>query len=154
MSFDPNPTNNPYSASTQPIAPKKSNVLMYVLLGVGAVLVLGCCGCAGAMYWGGDAAMKAAMNVMGEQLKPSLQADPVVQEHVGDIQKLSMNFGASTVETQKAQKGGGQQRMVFDIEGSKGKGQVTGNVNQGSNPPRLSNGELKMSSGQSYPLTP
>jgi hypothetical protein len=155
MSFDPNST-NPYAASpsTQPTAPKKSNVLMYVLLGIGAVVVIGCCGCAGMMMFGGNAFMQAGMNLVGEQIKPSLQADPVVQEHIGDIKKISMNFTASTQEAQRSQQAGEPQRMVFDVEGTKGKGQIIGtNMEQGGQP-RLKNAELRMSTGETYPLTP
>jgi len=155
MSFDMN-SPNPYapSASTPPTAPKKSNVLMYVLIGVGVTLLVGCCGCGGFLILGGQSMMNSAMNLVGEQIKPTLQADPVVQEHVGEVQKISMNFGASMEETQKSQKAGGAQRMVFDVEGTKGKGKIVGTTDESGPKPRLKNGELRMPTGETFPLTP
>jgi hypothetical protein len=146
MSFDPS-TTNPYAASTPPTAPKKSNVLLYVLGGIGALFLILCIGCIATVIYGGG----AAMNLVGEQLKPSLSADPVVQQHIGDIKTLSMDFGASTMETQRSQEKGGPQRMVFTVEGSKGKGTITGTPLQGQN--RLTNAELKMSTGETFPLS-
>ena len=151
MSFDMN-SPNPYAPSTQPVAPKKSNVLLYVLGGIGAVFLILCLGCVGVMWFGGNSLMNAGMSAIGESMKPSLQRDPVIQEHIGDLQKVSMNFGESTTATQKSQEKGGPQRMVFDVEGSKGKGKVTGTPNNQEQ--KLNNGELKMDSGETYPLSP
>jgi len=151
MSFDMN-SPNPYAPSTQPVAPKKSNVLLYVLGGIGIVFLVCCLGCVGTLWFGGSSLMNAGMNAVGEQMKPSLQRDPVVQEHIGDIKKVTMNFMESTEATQKSQEKGGPQRMVFELEGSKGKGKVTGTPNNQEQ--KLMNGELKMSTGETYPLSP
>lgn len=151
MSFDMN-SPNPYAASpsTPPTAPKKSNVLMYVLLGVGAVLLVGCCGCGGLMWWGGN----QAFNLVASTVKPSLQADPVVQEHVGEIESLSMNIMATGQEAETNKQPQGQERIVFDVKGSKGSGQIVGKVEpDGAGQAKLSNGELRIN-GQTFPLTP
>jgi hypothetical protein len=150
MSFDPNST-NPYSTSTQPTAPKKSNVLLYVLLGLGGAALLACCGCGGAMYFVTQAGLSAA----ADQLKPQLQSDPVVQEHVGEINSLGMNIMATGNEAQKNPKQPGDpDRIVFDIKGNKGSGQVVGELDQGAGQVRLRNAELRMSTGEAFPLSP
>ena len=61
---------------------KLGGSIMYVLIGVGVTLLVGCCGCGGFLILGGQSMMNSAMNLVGEQIKPTLQADPVVQEHV------------------------------------------------------------------------
>jgi hypothetical protein len=151
MSFDMN-SPNPYAASpsTPPNAPKKSNVLMYVLIGVGVTLLVGCSGCGGLMMWGG----MNAMNLVASTLKPTLQSDPVIQEHIGDIQSLNMNFVATGQEGEKNKQPAGQERVVFDIKGSKGSGQVVGKVEPAGQQVKLGNGELRMSTGEKFPLTP
>jgi hypothetical protein len=151
MSFDMN-SPNPYAASTQPVAPKKSNVLLYVLGGIAAVFVICCLGCVGTLWWGGNSLMSAGMAAVGESLKPSLQRDPVVQEHLGDIKKVTMNFMESTEATQKSQEKGGPQRMVFDLEGSKASGKVIGTPNNAEQ--KLNNGELILKDGSKFPLSP
>lgn len=151
MSFDMN-SPNPYAASTPPAAPKKSNVLLYVLGGIAAVFVICCLGCVGTLWWGGNSIMNAGMNAVGESIKPSLQRDPVIQDKLGDLQKVSMNFMESTEATQKSQEKGGPQRMVFDLKGSKAEGKVVGTPNNADQ--KLMNGELIMKDGSKFPLTP
>ncbi|QDU31957.1 hypothetical protein ETAA8_71190 [Anatilimnocola aggregata] len=148
MSFDPKST-NPYApASTQPVAPKKSNVLLYVLLGIGGVALLVCCSCGGIGYFG----FNQALGMVAQQIKPQLQTDPVIQEHIGTIDTLSMNMTKSVSEAEQNKKQG---FLVFDIKGEKGSGIVMGRVDQ-TNPQqaRLAEGELRMADGQSFPLTP
>lgn len=152
MSFDPN-SGSSFPPSTPPVAPKKSNVLLYVLLGIGGVALLVCCGCAGTMYFGGSSIMNAALTAAAEEVRPSLAADPVVQEHIGEIESVTVNFSSMMAEAQANQKAGNaEQRMVIDIKGSKANGQAVGVMDAGP-PPKLRNGELRVN-GQTYPLTP
>lgn len=146
MSFDPK-ASNPYAPSTPPAVPKKSNVLVYVLGGIGVLCLVLCLGCAGFMAYGFSWLGTAA----AEQIKPALRADPVVQEHIGEISSLSTDWVATSEEVQRAKREGGQRRIVFEIEGSKGKGTIIGAPKDNGN--RL-NGELRMSTGETYPLSP
>jgi hypothetical protein len=148
MSFDMN-SPNPYApSSTPPTAPKKSNVLTYVLIGVGAVVLLSCCGCVAAMFGLG----RFGLNVMAQGVRPTVQNDPVVKEHIGDLQKISTNFMESSEETGKH---GNQanKRFVFDVEGSKGKGKVVGTVIQNGADFRLEDSELRMPSGETHKMS-
>jgi hypothetical protein len=133
---------------TPPPPPKKSMLWLWILLGVGGVLVLICCGCMGLAYFGGGKAMNATMDIVGKEIRPSLDADPVIQEHVGEIQSLSGDFSATIQESQNT---GRQGEMVFRIKGSKGEGVVIGRPNQVDM--RLEDGHLRMSTGEEFPLT-
>lgn len=148
--FGPSDPNNPYGASStmQPPPPKKSNTWLWILLGVGGVLILGCCGCAGLMYFGGQQAMNAGMSVIATQLRPKLAEDPVVQQHIGEIQSLEGDFGASIQESNAS---GSQGELVFNIKGTKGEGVIIGKPANGN--ASLENGRLRLKSGEEFPLT-
>lgn len=150
MSFDPSST-NPYAASTPPTAPKKSNTLLYVLGGIAAFVIIGCCGCGGLMWWGGTAALQVAAN----QVKPQLAADPVIQEHVGNLQTAEISVQAYISEAGKNPRHQQAGRdIAIKVKGDKGSGLVVCKIDQ-SNPgqPRVVNGELVLPSGESYPLS-
>ena len=149
--FGPSDPNNPYGASsTQQPPAKKSNTWLWILLGVGGVLILGCCGCFGAISFFGKGALDAGMGMVAEQIKPGLNADPVVQEHLGEIQEMSWDLMA----TGEASKGDGPDKVVWDVKGSKGEGQITGEMDQTGGAARLKNGVLRMKDGTEHILTP
>ena len=86
MSFDP----NPYSASsTQPTTPKKSNVLTYLLI-AGAVVLALCCGCGGVFAF----LFNVGANQAAKLVRPQLQADPVIQQHIGDLETVEVSIGS------------------------------------------------------------
>jgi hypothetical protein len=111
---------NPF-ASTPPgyPPPRKSRAWLWILLGIGGLGVAACCGCAG-MGW---FAASTGFNMMAEDLKGKLQADPVAQEHLGDITSVEMDFLASIKATEKR---GGEQVFLFHVDGSKADGDVIG----------------------------
>jgi hypothetical protein len=150
MSLDPN-TPNPYAASTPPTAPKKSNTLLYVLGGIAVFFVIACCGCGGLAYWGGTFALKAA----AEQVKPQLAADPVIQEHIGNLQTAEISVQAYVAEATKNPRHQQAGRDIgIKVTGDKGTGLVVCKIDQ-SNPgqPRVTNAELVLPSGEAYPLS-
>ena len=150
MSFDPN-SPNPYAASsTQPTTPKKSNTLMYVLLGVGGILLLSCAGCIGLMYFGANAAFK----MVGTKVKPQLQADPVVQQHIGTLSKVDLSIPAFVTEFEKNKSKHSGRDICFKVEGDKGKGLIMCRIDQSDpNNPRVVNAELCMENGEYHKLT-
>ncbi len=100
MSYgNPNsPSSPPYNSGgylSDPPPKKSSNTLMWVLgilgvLGLGTLAV--CCGGGYMMYsWG--------TNLIAEEMKPRLQNDPSIQEHIGEISvdefRLWSHSGAS-----------------------------------------------------------
>ena len=54
---------------------------------------------------------------VADAVKSSISADPVIQEHIGNITDLSMNLTATGAA-------GGGDKIVLDIKGDKGTGQV------------------------------
>lgn len=141
---------NPYAASsTQPTVPKKSNTLTYILLGVGGILLVSCLGCGGLVYFLGSVGGK----FVGKQVQAQLQADPVVQQHIGTISESSMSITEAAVELGKnAQRHQGRD-IGIKIKGDKGEGLVMCRLDQ-SNPqnPRVLNGELVLPNGEYHKL--
>ena len=91
----------------------KSNALWWIL-GILGVLTVGgalvCCG-------GGYFAFQFGTQVVADTVKSSISADPAIQEHIGDITDISMNLTATGAV-------GGGNKMVLDLKGEKGTGQV------------------------------
>ena len=143
MSFDPN-TPNPYAASsTQPTVPKKSNTLLYVLLGVGGILLLSCAGCGGFAWWGATSGMKMVGAVVGKQVTPQLQADPVIKKHIGNISEVEMSITDAISELSKNQARHAGRDIGLKIKGDKGSGLIMCRMDQSTpNQPRVVNGEL------------
>lgn len=144
-------TSNPYGAgNTMQPAPKKSNTWLWILLGVGGVLLIGCCGCMGAMAMFGKTAMDAGMGMVAQQIRPGLDNDPVVQEHLGEIEEMNWNLMATGEANQN---NGGQDVLVWDVKGTKGEGQIIGALDQTGGTAKLKNGKLKMKSGEEFNLS-
>jgi hypothetical protein len=137
---------NPFaaSASTYQQPPKKSNVWLYILLGVGGAGLLVCCGCGGFGYM----MMGEGFKVFEQNLQAQLSASPAAQEHLGEIQSVKMNFMEGVARTEKR---GGQQTMVFNVVGSKGSAEV-----YGDQPPfggqAIMNPIIVLPSGQEIPV--
>jgi hypothetical protein len=151
MSFDPSTTNPYAAASTPPATPKKSNTLLYVLGGIAAFVIIGCCGCGGLMMYGGNAALQMAAN----QVKPQLAADPVIQQHIGNLQTAEISLQAYIAEAGKNARHQQAGRDIgIKVKGDKGSGLVVCKIDQ-SNPgqPRVVNAELVMPSGEAFPLS-
>lgn len=77
--------------------------LLLVLLAIGAFV---------AMAWFG-------MKMMGDGAKQAVSGVPLVQEHFGRVEDVSMDFGG-LMEAGQA----GQQAMVFRLRGEKGEGRL------------------------------
>lgn len=95
---------------TQP--PQKSGSSMFwLLIGLGVVgggVLLVCCGGAASVFVFGT-------RVMGKQVAEALRDNPVIREHIGEIQSCDVDFTASAAQE-------GQDTMVFNVKGSKGSG--------------------------------
>ena len=109
--FDRDNRTGPYASSSQTSPPAKSNTLWWILgiLGVlfgGAALV--CCGGSFYLY-------RFGTQVVGDVVKQAVAADPAIQEHIGTINEVTMNLGATS-------NAGGGGKVVFDITGDKGSG--------------------------------
>ena len=131
-------------------------VILVLVLVVGlpillvAVMFLGCCGLMGVGAY-------SAFHLTGEMAKQQFGADPVIQQHVGEIQSISLNLSATEEERQKGVAQGANV-VVFDVSGPKGSGQIIAEQLPGGPPANqpgkaFSKARLRTSQGE-YPLSP
>jgi hypothetical protein len=112
-----------------------------------AVLFLGCCGMMGLGAY-------SAMQIPGEMARQQYANHPVVREHVGEVQSVSMNIAATADEQQQAGDDlpPGTTIMVFDVRGSKGTGKIVAQQRAGADAKAMfSNAKLRTDEGE-FPL--
>lgn len=104
---------NAYSAGTNRTEPRKSNALWWIL-GILGFLTIGgailCCG-------GGYFMFQFTSQAIAEEVKKSVANDAAIQEHIGTITDLNMNLTATGAAGDSA-------KLVFDVKGDKGTGQL------------------------------
>jgi len=106
------------------------------------VLILG-----GLGYFG----FRKAMDKAGELVAGQLRENPVIVEHIGEIDEVDMDLA----ETGKAQLG--KDWAVWSITGSKGSGLLKLHIPTGDKEEpafQIKAGELQMEDGESYDLYP
>lgn len=108
----PQSYNDPNTPYRQP--PRSSNRTLFWVLGIIALLgVLGVVACCGFGYYG----FRFISTQFANQLRPQLQNSPEIVEHIGEIQEMALN-------PQAMQQPDHSGKMVFDVSGTKGTGQV------------------------------
>jgi len=142
--FGNNPYGNPYGDPRfQPQPPKKSLWWLWLLLGGGVVMGVVCCGLIGLMFVG--------FNLIEQELTTQIQRDPVVQEHIGEVENVEFDFMKSVTETERS---GDNDTMVFHVEGTKGSGDIIGrSVTGDDGVEHLEGGVLRMPSGEEFQLS-
>jgi len=132
---------NPFAGGQSPYQqqPKSSLLWLWILLGVGGVGLLVCCGCGGLGMLG--------VSMAGSQMAARLNADPVVQEHLGTVTSATMDVMGTGEESQRA---GGRNVIVFDVVGDKGTGKVI--ADQAPAPEQFKNARLRLPSGEEFQL--
>jgi hypothetical protein len=88
-------------------------VVLLVLGGLGCLGLLLVLVCAGFGWFG--------LKMVKDQAQVALQQNPVIQEHIGEIESIEMNVIAAGAQGGAA---GGGGAFVFDLVGSKGSGQA------------------------------
>ena len=114
-----------------------------------AVMFAGCCGLMGIGAY-------SAFQIPGEMLKQQYADDPVIAQHIGELQTVSINIAATGEEQQKQAAGGvpGATIMVFDVRGSKGSGKIIAEQQPDAQPGHMfSKATLRTSQGE-FPLSP
>src|SRR5690606_5778731 len=87
--------------------------LFWVLGILAAIGLIGAVACCGFGYFG----FQFIGSQLANQLRPQLQSSPEIVEHIGEIETMTLNPQAM----QQADHSG---KMVFDLTGTKGNGQV------------------------------
>lgn len=103
---------------------------------VALVTVVG--GVAALLFWG--------WGMYVDQVKSELNGNPVIQEHIGTIEDLSVNLVASSELDD-------ENTFVFDVKGDKGEGVVTAElVSIDADTEELRSGTLELTTGETYDL--
>lgn len=116
-SWPPPPANpSPYAPSAPdpygPLPPRKSSLLwLWILLGVGGIGLLVCCG--------GLVAVGAfGLNVMSAEVAEQVRDVPAFREHIGELESLDVDFVATSAK-------GDEETFVYNAKGTKGTGVLT-----------------------------
>ena len=148
MSNNPNnpfDDNQPGQGYAQNVTPqKKSNVWLWVLGTIGVLGVVGALVCCGGGYF----AYQAGTGMMAEIFKEQLSGNPVIEEHIGTIESMSMNLGATSANAEKS-----PGSIAFDIGGSKGSGTILIQQQPGADgQPGIGSAELILADGSRHAI--
>ena len=135
---------SPYMDPSQS-SPKKSR--RGCLIGCTAISLLTMLVCCGGGYW----IMSFVSGEMSREVQRRLAGNPVVEEHIGEVQSVSLEILETSRQTQKAQEDGKKGVLVFSLEGSKSSGQLRVDQND-SNEPDFSSALLVMPDGSRYQI--
>lgn len=108
----PQSYNDPNFPHRQPPRSGK-RTLFWVLGTIAAIGLIGAVACCGFGYYG----FQFIGSQLANQLRPQLQNSPEFVEHIGEIQTMTLNPQAM----QQAEHSG---KMVFDVTGTQGNGQI------------------------------
>jgi len=117
MSYE-NPNFNPYSNPSQPggaPASKKSGIgtpliIICITVGVCLTVIVVCCGACGILGYVG-------IGQQSEELADELRFNPVIQEHIGDIETFEYQFwDSSDIDDYNTE--------VYAVKGTKGSGEI------------------------------
>jgi len=99
-------------------ANNSKKMLWIIVAVVGALVILPLCCCGGCHY---------AINAGASQLmKEKFASDPLVVEHLGEVEKVKLNH-AKTAELKKTLN---REGAVFDVTGAKGSGEIVSIFNE------------------------
>lgn len=130
----------PVTPTTPPVPPQKRGgwgCLVWGIIGVAGVALLICCGIAGLGYWG--------WNEAGKVFKDQLATNPVVQEHLGELESANMDL-------QRMSNSNGD--VAISLKGSKGEGTALLPPNAAPDADGIIwEGILELPDGSVYPLS-
>ena len=89
---------------------------------------------------------KFGLDAVGTQVAEQVKNDPVIVEHIGNVESVDMEFIKTS---QYQQETGDSDVMVFSIQGDKGSGTLKG----GKTGPNQMGGFVLEKDGQEYPLS-
>lgn len=141
--FESNP-NAPGAPYGEP-APKKSNAKFW-LLGCGITGVLGVVVCCG----GGALMTQFGLSVLAGEFQKQLDGNPVIVEHIGEIESLDMSWADTVAGAQNAE--GGAEELAFQIKGTKGSGVVMIQQDKSGDGTGMQSATLVMDDGSRFPI--
>jgi hypothetical protein len=140
-SGNPQPYATPQSFGPYAPKPSGSNLWAWVLLGVGGVAVVCCCG-------GGIAVGMLGMNIISTEIGDKLRDNPKFREHIGELKDISVDFVASAAKDD-------EDTFVYNVKGDKGSGVVTvKHTTDDDGNEQIVEASLRMSDGKQVQLVP
>jgi hypothetical protein len=106
-------------------------------------LILFLCLLAACVIGGCVAITRLGVQAMHQSMRASLVVNPVIQEHIGTIQRIEPNYAEFDPE----------KNADYMISGTKGAGRVRFKADPSKEPLQIEEGTLEMSDGKAYPLT-
>jgi hypothetical protein len=145
------PYRPPDLAGTGYPPPRPSRTWLWILLGIGGLILavpLCCLGCGGALMHLGFEAIEA-------EIVDDLNTDPVIQQHLGHVESAEMHFWDSLMEEVKNPSGDDEDSWyVFDLKGTKGKGRAIGRcITSAADVEELHEGRLLLPDGREVKLS-
>jgi hypothetical protein len=104
-----------------------------------------CTGCFGFMGW-------AVFAFLPQMAQAELEKNFVIQQHIGNIEELTINFVATGEAQEKDPPPPGITLLAFDIKGSKGRGTVVCKMRDKGGSLELVGGQLEMANGERFEL--
>ena len=120
-----------------------AKVWLWILGTIAAIMVIGALVCCGGVFL----AYRAGTGMIAEAVKTQLSANPVIVEHIGEIESLDMSL---TKTGEFAESSGGA--VAFNISGPKGSGTLLVKQAPGANGQDIESAELVMADGTRYPV--
>ncbi len=132
----------PAAPSPAAVAPKSLTSVAIGLIGVATCVVLMAMLVFGALIW----LMSTGWSLFADQARSALQADALVQEHIGQIRDMRVDLYRTSLAP-------GSDEFVFDVQGDRGTGRVHATwVSDGAEREILSTGVLTLRDGTEYTL--
>ncbi|MBC8354627.1 MAG: hypothetical protein H8E66_21735 [Planctomycetes bacterium] len=126
----------------QPTAPKKSSKQPIILAVVGGIALMCLLVCCGAGIW----VVQFGMSVVSADIENQLRDHPEIEEHVGAIQSLEVDWAKSMAEDD-------YDIWTYDIEGSKASGELIVESTSDDDGEVIVAATLRLSTGEKIELT-
>ncbi len=138
MSYDYSDFGAPPTPAPAP-KPSKTPIILAVVGGIGLICVLVCCG---AGIW----VVQFGMSVVSADIENQLRDHPEIEEHVGAIQSLEVDWAKSMAEDD-------YDIWTYDVEGTKAKGELIVESESDFDSEVIVSATLRLSTGEEIELT-
>lgn len=129
--------------SLRPQPPKSNNRTLFWILGIVSFITIGgAIACCGLGYFG----IQMATKELATQFRGQIESSPEIAEHIGEVEDMTLSF-------QAMQQAGEAGKLVFEIKGSKGSGQVSVDLSKAERQNTEEAFELILADGTRLPLT-
>jgi hypothetical protein len=149
MSMSPNnPFEDPQNAQSFAQSPARPKGGKGCLIGCSIAGVLGVMVCCG----GGVMLIFVGVSFLADEYQRQLAGNPVIIEHIGDIESMEASWSATIEEAQKAGDQGTGAPVAFEVEGSKGSGTLLVEQDQSGGGSMIKSATLILPDGTRIPI--